>query len=142
MNYKSIMSENFRNDKNTEKQEESFKCNKCDYETKVKKYLDGHRIKHTGQYQCLEGCKVSFKTISELDLHIQIRHGGRIRPTEFNCEECESTFISHHFLWQLIDKKHTNGRTSCDKFGIICESKHQLSKHLQSSLANFQTVNT
>ena len=135
---------NRQSEKNKNKNdEESYKCNKCDYETKIKNHLLGHELKHTGQYQCLQGCKVAFKTLGELDLHINIRHGGPSRSTEFKCEMRELTFTSQHFVRQHMIKKHTpNYKTDCDNCGLISGNQQEHWQHIQLCHASYQTINS
>ena len=47
------------------------KCNACDFQTCVPKYLKGHKVKHSGQFMCQRGCKLKFILFKDLDGHIK-----------------------------------------------------------------------
>ena len=53
------------------------KCNKCQFETWVPKYLKGHKVKHSGQFICQRGCTLKFTPFKDLDDHIKT-------PTTYN----------------------------------------------------------
>ena len=69
-----------------------IKCDECEFETCVKKYLVGHKIKHhRGQYMC-PSCKSVFKTVTDLDIHIKSKHEKQRTVQQYKCEKCEQKF--------------------------------------------------
>ena len=100
----------------------------------MKKHLKGHALAHTGQYQCIRGCKnLAFKTLPELDVHIKKKHEDSPNPDEFNCEMCELVFTAQHYLRKHVNSKHGNiTKPNCDNCGLVLQNKEQLKKHIES----------
>ena len=65
-----------------------LKCNECEFTTRVHKYLKGHKVKHTGQYMCQQGCRKVFKTLSEVDLHVENAHKKSNAELVYKCKNC------------------------------------------------------
>ena len=108
--------------------EEEFKCDQCNYKTKVKRYLKGHMLAHSGQYMCQQGCKEYLKTWSELDRHHELKHGEREKVETFKCDSCESMFKEAHQLRIHKEKKHSIlSQFDCG----TCQSSFQNVHHLR-----------
>ena len=97
---------------------EKQKCNDCDLKTSVRKYLKGHIVKHTGQYQCQQ-CKLAFKSLAELDVHISSKHGKTKPEKPFMCDKCEESFSTIHMLRLHSQRKHvpSQATTECQNCG-------------------------
>ena len=94
--------------------------------------MKGHNVAHTGQYQCLRGCKLAFKTLSLLDEHIKLQH-SEAKAIEYSCDKCDSKFIAQYQLRQHITKKHANSQTriNCEQCGQILTNSNDMKTHIE-----------
>ena len=120
------------------------KCDECDFETCVPKYIKGHKaVKHKeGQYQCQLGfgCKNAFKTLKEVDFHITQVHTTNSAENipKFNCARCNISFDAKAKLRVHNEKKHTDHqRYPCQ----LCEKSFPGEAHMNKCTTGFQTVN-
>ena len=75
------------------------KCGLCDW-TSTKPYqIEGHMLKHSGQYLCLE-CNKSFKTLPEQKEHQENHKRNLI------CITCDKVFTAEHSIKQHMQVKH------------------------------------
>ena len=124
---------------------EKHKCKECEYETNVKVHLKGHNIAHhKGQYQCLRGCKIAFKTVGSLDEHLKIKHSTAPRFTGYTCIQCDITFNEQFQLRQHMVKKHSSRsepkQINCEYCGIEVSSISHMNDHKQECHTGFQPV--
>ena len=125
----------------TEKQDQIHTCNECDYKTRVKKYMKGHKIKHTGQYICQHGCNNAFKTLTDLDTHIQNAHRVRTTKNRFSCENCDETFQEIHSMRIHMQKKHTRATShECKYCGQNFYNNQQFRQHIAVCHEGFEVV--
>ena len=121
------------------------KCDKCEFVTCVPKYMKGHKVKHTGQFLCQQGCKEKFLTIENLDKHIRLIHSNKKDDNQpcFKCDKCEEIFDAKHKLRLHHTKKHViiQPKFKCEYcnevFTIIDEKK----RHMEQCSLGFHTVN-
>ena len=99
-----------------------YNCKDCEYKTKVKEHSISHKMAHTGQYKCQQGCKELFKTLRNLDDHHKAKHPSE--PTiEFQCELCNSRFATKQHLNKHTMTKHQNpnsnqeSKVNCELWG-------------------------
>lgn len=128
---------------------EKQKCDECDFETCVPKYIKGHKVvKHdNGQYQCQRGngCKAAFKTLRDLDEHIKSVHGqSNAKPSTFQCDKCDQTFDARAKLRVHNEKKHLSKQSSyqCENCDKVFPTQGQKNVHMNECTAGFETVKT
>ena len=125
-------------------EEEILNCTECEFKTKNKKYMKGHKIKHTGQYMCQQGCRSAFKTVNDLDRHIQSTHTNRNPPKQFQCEKCveKGTFRDIHSVRIHTQKKHAvSVEQECENCGRKFLNKLQFILHRAECTEEFELVN-
>ena len=121
---------------------EKYKCNGCNYETKVETHLKGHKIAHQGgQYQCLRGCNVAFITLTALDEHIKKKHKEQQEPSGYKCIHCDLSFNELFQVRQHMTKKHrVSLDKSCEKCGLKIPDGNRLDDHMRECYSDFSAV--
>ena len=125
---------------------EYYRCQKCDYKTKVKVHVRGHMIAHHGQYQCMRGCsKVAFTTLGGLDDHIKTQHGQQQQQTKgCTCIHCDITFNAQFQLRQHMTQRHGNESQpvehNCQLCGMNFATIELINEHQQYCHGEFQNV--
>ena len=74
-------------------------CKQCDWTSPIISQIEGHMLKHNGQYTC-GICKKTFKNKNEWKKHSQDNHKseGNEAQASFTCITCDKTFQSKHSL--------------------------------------------
>ena len=96
---------------------EKEKCKECEYQTNKPRLLRGHKIAHTGQYQCQQGCKAVFKTFGAMDEHIKSEH-TQTNAVSYDCEQCGVQFSAIFHLRKHVSNKHAQSLSSA---AVDCE---------------------
>jgi Zn finger protein HypA/HybF involved in hydrogenase expression len=107
-------------------------------------HVKSHKnVKHkVGQYQCQrgDGCKVAFKTLKELDVHIKNMHTQEKEAPLFNCLKCDQSFDAKAKLRVHNEKKHTPHQTfQCENCDEVFTNQFALNNHLNEYIG-FETV--
>ena len=142
--------------------EPEVRCKECDWKSNTASHLQGHMLKHKGQYICHK-CKSAFKESTDLEAHDKENHKGNVKENEnFKCVKCSRTFISNVALKQHNITKHKESLNppvghpdrvrSINSKGITCGDcgenfegeneikEHIKSKHKEEQRQGFQTV--
>ena len=72
-----------------EKPKTDKQCDECGFKTTTTK-LKVHMKAHTGQYQCLRGCKLEFKTLGGLDEHLKTKHSAPKKAEIYLCDKSKT----------------------------------------------------
>ncbi|KAK3085853.1 hypothetical protein FSP39_009650, partial [Pinctada imbricata] len=109
-----------------------FKCEKCDYFTLTKSYLERHMLLHQGaerKYLC-PTCNKGFYSMANLKAH-ERRH--KTEPLKCEFAGCDFFTYYKHIMKNHISGKHTNTNLrpyKCHLCNHSCKLKGNLNKHL------------
>ena len=104
--------------------------------------MKGHKLKHTGQYLCQQGCKFAFKTVNELDNHNERTHSRTVQELPYECEKCGEMFGTIHTLRIHFQRKHTRYLFACDKCEKTFNTNSEQQDHVAEYHSGFTSIKT
>ena len=113
----------FENTRETDHERIRYKCDRCEFETKVKKYLQVH-TKRDHVFQCKQ-CEYSSKGRQLLKRHISVVHEG----VKYNCDQCAYTVTSSKYLKRHMSDNVHNVQ-ACSQCNELFDDPERLVRHL------------
>ena len=104
-----------------------FKCSKCSYQTRDKRWLDSHLLKHSEEkpFRC-DICEYASRNPSSLIAHKKTVHST---DKPFKCKSCEKSFIREISLIEHT-RRHTGEKPyKCDACPYAAATKNELNAH-------------
>ena len=102
-----------------------IQCNLCEWSSTKPSHLEGHMLKHTGQYMC-GVCDKMFKTKNEAKEHEETH------SNKFVCITCDKVFLSEHSFKQHMQSKHGNNDRARTSLPVGHPNRYQRKESVQN----------
>ena len=139
-----ITLEDFKEAEEELKRKEDRTCSSCTSLSLTKAHrLDHEATVHKMQcrgYMC-KSCKKMYSNTTSLNYHIFREHGDKNEASEFQCNHCQSVFVSNEVLKRHVETIHPNPQSTifkCDKCDQSFSREDSYMRHLRQTHYKFK----